>query len=199
LVDSAARGDSDERALLDAARCGDLSAYERLARRQQALAFRAAWLITRDEAEAEDAVQDAFLKAYAALGSFRAGAPFRPWLLRIVTHEALNRRRAASRRAGLALRLGAMSGFVAQPSPEDTVLAREQRAFVIAQLDQLAEPERLVLSYRYLLDLSVAEIAVALDCPESTVRTRCSRALAHLREQLQRAAAPASATEPTHE
>ena len=198
-MDSAAGGDSDERELLDAARRGDLSAYERLARGQQALAFRAAWLITRDAAEAEDASQDAFLKAHAALGSFRAGAPFRPWLLRIVTHEALNRRRAAGRRADLASRLGAVSASVAEPSPEDAVLAHEQRAFVIEQLDSLSEPERLVLSYRYLLDLSVAEIAVALDCPESTVRTRCSRALAHLRAQLQRAAAPMPATEPTHE
>jgi RNA polymerase sigma-70 factor (ECF subfamily) len=192
--------------LLDAARGGDLSAYERLARREQALAFRAAWLITRDAAEAEDAVQDAFLKAYAALGSFRAGAPFRPWLLRIVTHEALNRRRAAGRRANLAERLGALSASAIEPSPEDAVLAHEQRAFVTEQrafvteqLDSLSEPERLVLSYRYLLDLSVAEIAVALDCPESTVRTRCSRALAHLRAQLQRASTPMSATEPTHE
>jgi RNA polymerase sigma-70 factor (ECF subfamily) len=198
-LDSAAGGDSDERALLDAARGGDLSAYERLARREQALAFRAAWLITRDAAEAEDAVQDAFLKAYAALGSFRAGAPFRPWLLRIVTHEALNRRRAAGRRANLAERLGALSASAIEPSPEDAVLAHEQRAFVTEQLDSLSEPERLVLSYRYLLDLSVAEIAVALDCPESTVRTRCSRALAHLRAQLQRASTPMSATEPTHE
>jgi RNA polymerase sigma-70 factor (ECF subfamily) len=88
---------------------------------------------------------------------------------------------------------------LAEPSPEDAVLAHEQRAYVIEQLDSLSELERLVLSYRYLLDLSVAEIAVALDCPESTVRTRCSRALSHLREQLHRASAPASATEPTHE
>jgi RNA polymerase sigma-70 factor (ECF subfamily) len=180
-------------------RRGDLSAYEWLARRHQTLAFRAAWLITRDAAEAEDAVQDAFLKAHAALSSFRAGAPFRPWLLRIVTNEALNRRRAAGRRAGLAERLGALSAPAAEPSPEDAVLAREERAFVIAQLDSLSEPERLVLSYRYLLDLSVAEIAVALECPESTVRTRCSRALAHLREQLHRAEAPTPASEPTHE
>ena len=74
-------------------------------RQYQDLAFRTAWMITGDAAEAEDAAQSAFVKAYFALGRFRDGAPFRPWLLQIVANEARNRRRSAGRRAHLSLRL----------------------------------------------------------------------------------------------
>jgi RNA polymerase sigma-70 factor (ECF subfamily) len=189
----------DEGALCVAARRGELAAYEELARRHQALAFRAAYLITRDAAEAEDALQDALLKAHAALPTLRPDAPFRPWLLRIVTNEALNRRRAAGRRAGLALRLGALAVGDA-PSPEAALLAREERELVIAQLNTLAEPDRVVIAYRYLLDLPIADIAVALDCPENTVRTRLSRALGRLRERVVAALTDAApAPEPSHE
>ncbi|HEX2186328.1 MAG TPA: sigma factor, partial [Chloroflexota bacterium] len=73
----------------------------------QEVAFRTAYLLTGDGAEAEDAAQEAFIKAYYALGRFRPGAPFRPWLLQIVANEARNRRRAGGRRGGLALRVAA--------------------------------------------------------------------------------------------
>ena len=85
------------------ARGGDVAAYEELVRRYQDVALRTAYLVC-PETDADDAVQEAFLKAYAALPRFREGAPFRPWLLRIVANEARNRRRSAGRRTGLALR-----------------------------------------------------------------------------------------------
>ena len=94
-----------EESLLTRAREGDVRAYEELVERHQGTAFRVAWLITRFRADAEEAAQDAFLKAYRSLGGFRAGAPFRPWLLRIVANEARNRRVAVGRRERLALRL----------------------------------------------------------------------------------------------
>ena len=85
------------------ARGGDVAAYEELVRRYQDVALRTAYLVC-PETDADDAVQEAFLKAYAALPRFRVGAPFRPWLLRIVANEARNRRRSAGRRTGLAQR-----------------------------------------------------------------------------------------------
>ncbi len=84
-------------------------------RRYQDVALRTAYLVC-PEADADDAVQDAFLKAYAALPRFRDGAPFRPWLLRIVANEARNRRRSAGRREGLALRAAAADATRARRS-----------------------------------------------------------------------------------
>ena len=74
------------------------------------IAFRTAMLITQDAAEAEEAAQDAFVKAWRALGRFREGEPLRPWLLTIVANEARNRRRSAGRRTALALRAPRPSG-----------------------------------------------------------------------------------------
>ena len=80
------------------ARRGDGDAYASLVRTHSDIAFRTAMLITQDAAEAEEAAQDAFVKAWRALGRFREGEPFRPWLLTIVANEARNRRRSAGRR-----------------------------------------------------------------------------------------------------
>ena len=78
------------------ARDGDVGAYEELVTRYQGIAFRVAWLVVHNRGDAEDAVQDAFVKAYYALPRFRPGAPFRPWILRIVANEARNRGRSAA-------------------------------------------------------------------------------------------------------
>ena len=86
---------------------GDPRAYEELVRPHEEIAFRVAYVITRNAADAEDAVQDALVKAWRALGRFRAGEPLRPWLLRIAANEARNRRRSAGRRSALALRAAA--------------------------------------------------------------------------------------------
>ena len=94
----------DESELIRRAQRGDEHAYEELVHAYQGIAFRIAYVIARNAGDAEDATQDGFVKAWRALGRFRTGAPFRPWLLRIVANEARNRRRSAGRRAGLALR-----------------------------------------------------------------------------------------------
>ncbi len=118
----------EEAKLAERAREGDTAAYERLVRMHQAVAFRAAYLVTGDAPEAEDATQEAFVKAYRALGRFRPGAPFRPWLLAIVTNEARNRRRSAGCRANLTLRAAAEGRVFSAPvSPEAAVLAAERR------------------------------------------------------------------------
>ncbi len=159
-------------------------AYEALVRRYQDAAIRTAHVIAPD-GDAEDAVQEAFVKAHAALGRFRVGSPVRPWLLRIVANEARNRRRSAGRRAGLALRAAEdRRPGDAAPSPESAVLAREQQETLLAGINALADTDREVIAARYFLELSEAETADVLGLPRGTVKSRLSRALVRLRTEL---------------
>ena len=175
----------DDCALAVQARAGDIEAYRQLVLRYQTVAFRAAYVIVHDATEAEDIAQEAFIKAFVALGSFREGAPFQPWLLRIVTNEARNRLRNRARRLQL-LRRAAQQRPQGQhaSSPEALVLADEEGARVAAAVRALAERDRVVVGYHYYLDLSVAEIATILACPERTIRSRLRRALQRLEQQL---------------
>ena len=176
-----------ESGLVERARQGDLGAFESLVRAHQDIAFRTACLVTGSAADAEEAAQDAFVKAWRALGRFRPGAPFRPWLLAIVANEARNRRRAAGRRAGLALRAAAErpSGDAA-PSPEAALLGGVRREGLLEALAALDERDRTVLACRYLLELSEEETAAALGCRRGTVKSRASRALGRLRDEIAR-------------
>ena len=154
-------------------------------RRYADIALRTATFVSGRSADAEDAAQDAFVKAYAALPRFRAGAPFRPWLLRIVANEARNRRRSAGRRADLATRVAEDRPTVdAAPSPEAAVLAQESRAMLLAAVNALRDEDREVIAARYFLELSETETAEALGIPRGTVKSRLSRALGRLRERL---------------
>jgi RNA polymerase sigma-70 factor (ECF subfamily) len=174
----------DESTLVARARRGEAAAYEELVRMHQAIAFRVALVNAGDRADAEEAVQDAFVKAHRALGRFRDGAPFRPWLLRIVANEARNRRRAAGRRAALPLRAVAVAPGDAAPSPEATVLTTERRGELLDALARLDGRDRDVLVHRYLLELDEQETAEALGVRRGTVKSRTSRALERLRAAL---------------
>jgi RNA polymerase sigma-70 factor (ECF subfamily) len=175
----------DETELVERARRGDGRAYDLLVEQHQEVAFRAAYLVTGSAEDAEDAAQEGFVKAYRALARFRRGAPFRPWLLQIVTNEARNRRRSAGRRAGLALRIaGEQSSGDAAPSPEAQLLGRERRRALLAALAGLREDDRLVIGCRYFLELSEEETAATLGWRRGTVKSRLSRALDRLRERL---------------
>ena len=170
--------------LIARARSGDVAAYEAIVRRYQNVAVRTAHLIC-PETDADDAVQEAFIKAFDALPRFREGSPIRPWLLRIVANEARNRRRSAGRRHGLALRAAdAMAPSRTAPGPEQIVMAAEQRSELLAALATLRDDDREVLGARFLLDLSEAETAETLGIPRGTVKSRTSRALGRLREAL---------------
>jgi len=171
----------DEETVVARAKRGDATAYEELVRMHQGIAFRVALVAAGDPDDARDAVQDAFVKAYGALGRFRDGAPFRPWLLQIVANEARNRRRSAGRRAGLALRAGAVVWGDAAPSPETTALAHEQRDVLVDGLARLDERDREVLVHRFLLELGEEETAAVLGVRRGTVKSRTSRALERLR------------------
>jgi len=154
-------------------------------RRYADIALRTATFVAGRSADAEDAAQEAFVKAYAALPRFRDGAPFRPWLLRIVANEARNRRRSANRRLELETRVAEdRHSPDAAPSPESAVLAQEQRATLLAAVNGLRDEDREVIAARYFLELSEAETAEALAIPRGTVKSRLSRGLGRLRERL---------------
>ena len=175
-----------EAELVEAARNGDAAAFEMLVRAHEDVAFRTAWVVSGRADDAEDAAQEAFVKAFAGLKRFRSGAPFRPWLLTIVANEARNRRRAASRRETLALRVAERElPTDAAASPESDVLAAERRAILLDCLARLADPDREVITLRYFVELSEAESAAALGVPIGTVKSRLSRALGRLRAQLE--------------
>ena len=172
--------------LAERARRGDVGAYEKLVRRYQQVAVRTAYVITGQAADAQDAAQEAFVKAYYAIGRFRAGAPFRPWLLRIVANEAINRRRSSRRKAALAVRVAeSRPSDDAAPSPEAAALAHELRGEVVAAMNKLRAEDRLVIAYRYFFDLSEMEMAEALGCARGTVKSRLSRALKRLQRELE--------------
>ena len=172
----------EEAELVERAKRGDADAYEQIVNAYQGLAFRTAYLLAGNAADAEEAAQDAFVKAWRALGRFRAGAPFRPWLLQIVANEARNRRRSAGRRAQLAVRAAHESSGDAAPSPENALLAADQRTQLLAAVDTLPEEQRDVITCRYFLELSEEETAAALGIRRGTVKSRTSRALERLRE-----------------
>src|SRR2546421_2011923 len=157
----------DDTALVERARNGDVNAYETLVQHYQELAFRVAYQVTGDAADAEDAAQEAFVNAYYALGRFRPGAPFRPWLLRIVANEARNRRMAAHRRTTLAQRaLVAQTSGEAAPSPEKAAEADEFRATLVASLRRPRRGGRPVPAYRLVFHLSQGGEAGALQWPQ---------------------------------
>src|SRR5919199_1787148 len=148
----------DEAELVERARRGDLRAWETIVRTYQGIAFRTAYLLGGSAADAEEAAQDAFVKAYRALGRFRRGAELRPWLLRIVANEARNRRRSATRRERLVVRAAAEDRpGDAVPSPEAALLTRESREGLLAAVERLSDDHRDAVVCRYFLELSEAE------------------------------------------
>lgn len=160
---------------------GDIGAFEALVARHQGAATRLAAVIG-GSADADDIAQEAFVKAYRALDRFREGAPFSPWLMRIVANEARNHRRSSGRRARLALR--AVPTGADCRTPEDEVVGADRRAALLHALDALPDRDRLVLACRFLLGLSEAETAEVLECAAGTVKSRTSRALERLRARL---------------
>jgi len=175
----------DDAELVERAKRGDLRAWETIVHGYQGLAFRTAYLLSGSAADAEEAVQDGLVKAYRALGRFRRGSPLRPWLLRIVSNEARNRRRSAGRRDALALRVAATDRpGDAVPSPEAALLAGESRAQLLVAVNSLSEEHRLAIACRFFLDLSEEETAAALGIRRGTVKSRLARALARLRDEL---------------
>jgi RNA polymerase sigma factor (sigma-70 family) len=172
----------DDAELVRRAQRGEVDSYGELVRRYQGIAHRTAHLITGGSADAEDAAQAAFVKAYYALGRFQADRPFRPWLLRIVANEAKNRRRWLSRHA--ALELVEADAPPEEASPETAAEEWERRRILLGAVIGLRHEDREVIACRYFLDLSEAETAQVLGVARGTVKSRLSRALVRLRTAL---------------
>ena len=177
---SAEAADTD---VLARVRAGDRDAYAELVRRHAPVALRTARLLGAG-ADAEDVVQEAFVKAYGALDRFRDGAPFRPWLLRIVANEIRNLHRSSGRRLARERsaweRTEPLLALAAEDDPAAAALSLERRAELVRGLAALSEAHRQVVVCRYLLELDEAETAAVLGWPAGTVKSRLHRALGRL-------------------
>ncbi|WP_432950243.1 RNA polymerase sigma factor [Kribbella sp. CA-253562] len=171
---------SDEAAIVHRVRGGDSAAYAELVNRHAQVAQRMAVLLGAG-ADADDVVQESFVKAYRALGSFRTDSAFRPWLLRIVANETRNLLRSKHRRARRE-ELATLPEEVLDPAT--AVLSSERRRELLDALKALPEQYRLVVTCRYLLELDEQETATVLGWPRGTVKSRLHRALQKLRTQL---------------
>jgi RNA polymerase sigma-70 factor (ECF subfamily) len=168
---------------------GDVAAFELVMRRNNRMLFRTARAILRDDAEAEDALQEAYLQAYQAIGGFRAEAKLSTWLARIVANQALMRLRKRTRRGDvLPLHSTAEpdSGIDSDmpKTPEQEAQRAQIRKLLEAQVDSLPDAYRAVFMLRAVEELTVEETAAVLQIPEATVRTRLFRARSLLREGL---------------
>ena len=178
-----------EEALIVRALRRDPDALAALMRRHNRRLYRAAWGILRDEQEAEDAVQESYLKAFAGLAKFRGEAALSTWLTRIVINEALMRRRKPKR-----LVLGDFENVVPlrQPNgddapaenPEGAAMRGQLRLYLEAAVGELPEEQRTVFVLRALEELSVDETAAVLNLNPQTVRTRFMRARRRLQSRL---------------
>lgn len=191
----AAAPDDSDLALARRVAAGELSAFERIMRRHNRMLYRAARGILRDDAEAEDCLQSAYLLAYRAIATFAGDAQLSTWLARIVINEALGRKRRAARRGVVIPLDGTTDGDAPTtiaalaadtPGPETEAMRHELAALIERRVDALPEGFRAVFVLRALEELSVEETAALLDIPEATVRTRYFRARSLLRESLAR-------------
>ena len=173
-------------------RTDDSAEFERLMRQHNRMLFRTARAILHDDAEAEDVLQEAYIKAYGAMGSFRGEAKVSTWLARIVANEALQRLRKQNRRGAIVplhsgvdveeineIPEGSMS-----KTPESAAERSEVRKLLEKRIDALPDAYRPVFMLRAVEEMSVEEVAEVLHIPAATVRTRFFRARSLLRESL---------------
>ncbi len=173
---------------------GDRDAIRHMLKRHNQTLFRTARAILRDDAEAEDAVQEAYMKAIAAIGDFRNDAKLSTWLVRIVVNEALGRLRRSKRAAEVIPLAGDLPSYDEGPeaaddegsTPETLAVRGEMRRIMEARIDALPESFRAVFVLRGVEELTVEETAAALGIPDATVRTRFFRARSLLRDSLSR-------------
>jgi RNA polymerase sigma-70 factor (ECF subfamily) len=178
---------------------GEKNAFELLMRRYNRPLYRTARSILKDDADAEDALQESYLLAYRNLHLFRGDSSLATWLTRIVVNESVARLRKTARRAQV-IELGAntvsdepryedampsMSPMTAEP-PEHSTARAEMRGMIERKIDALPESFRVVFMLRAIEEMTVEETAACLGIPEATVRTRYFRAKSLLRESLSR-------------
>jgi RNA polymerase sigma-70 factor (ECF subfamily) len=161
---------------------GDHESFEVLMRRHNQRLFRAARAVLRDEVEAEDVVQDAWVRAFTHLRQFSGRSSVATWLTRIAVHEALARRRRRGRQVPLDAHEATLPARTR--APDDEIGARRVLTAVEAAVDALPLPYRTAFILRDVQGLGTAEAAACLDVPEATVKTRLHRARSLLRARL---------------
>jgi len=168
---------------------GEIDAFDELVRRTRRPAYRLARRITRNHEDADDVVQDSYVKAYRALARFEPGRAFGPWFLTIVARSALSQIRQRTRRASVPLdEPGADGTTLAEKIPDAAMdVAGMQRLLDVEEaLERLTEEQRAILALRVDGDLPYAEIASALDVPVGTVMSRLARAREALLEEVEK-------------
>ena len=175
---------------------GDRDALRQLMKRYNQTLYRTARSILKDDAEAEDAVQEAYIQAYRAMDGFRGDAKLSTWLVRIVVNESIGRARKRARRAEVIQLNGSMEQYediaevpmseASSEQPEHAMVRAEMRHLLEGKIDQLPDGFRTVFVLRALEEMTVDETAVGLGIPPATVRTRYFRAKGLLREALAR-------------
>jgi RNA polymerase sigma-70 factor, ECF subfamily len=168
---------------------GDRAAFEQIMRQYNRTLFRTARAILRDDAEAEDALQEAYVQAYRTLDTFRGEAKLSTWLARIVANEALMRLRKRERRNAIVPMQGGIESMneIEDPSrkgPENEARRGEIRKLLERRIDALPDDYRAVFMLRGVEESTVEETAAILGIPEATVRSRFFRARSLLREGL---------------
>lgn len=187
------RQEIDDAALAQRVLAGDAAAFELVMRRHNQRLYRVARAMLRDSADAEDALQDAYIAAFQSMGHFRGEASLATWLSRVVVNQCLGRMRRQARRDNI-VPMVSMGGaeeqeHAAMPAddsdtPEKALVRSELRAVLERKLDELPEAFRTVFVLRCVEELSVEETAQCLNIPEATVRSRHFRARSMLRESL---------------
>lgn len=187
---------ADDAALAAGVASGDTAAFEWLMRRHNRRLYRLARATLRDDAEAEDALQEAYLRAFKAIDRFRGESSLATWLSRLVLHECLGRLRREGRRSGIVQLVStdaderveheSMNDRSTQGTPHDLAERSEVRALLERKLDELPEAFRTVFVLRGVEEMEVSEVAQCLGIPEATVRSRFFRARSLLRESLAR-------------
>ncbi len=189
----------DEEGLLAAARKGDRAAFGVLVRAHQRRAYAAAYGIVGNREDALELAQEAFARAFRAMGRFKPGMPFYPWLYQIVRNTCLNHLKRRRRRGEQSLEDLVESGFDARdpsPGPGEAAERNDLRESIAAAMSRLSPEHREILRLRHFMELSYSEIAACLRVPEGTVMSRLHAARKSLRrvlEQQDRSAANISA------
>jgi RNA polymerase sigma-70 factor (ECF subfamily) len=180
VVSASAPSTLPDEAIVDRIRAGETALFEILMRRHNERLFRAARAILKDEVEAEDVMQDAYVRAFTRIADFEGRARFSTWLTKIAVHEALARRRKNGR---FAAELDE-DATAAPDDPERELIEHEVRGSVERAVDALPTTFRTVFMLRAVEEMSTAETAECLDIPEETVKTRLFRARGLLRRHL---------------
>lgn len=185
-------GQITDQQLVERVQQGDKNAFNLLVKKYQGRVINLISRYVRNQSDAADVAQEAFIKAYRALGNFRSESAFYTWLYRIAVNTAKNHIVAVDRRAPLndvdvadAEHYDGSEALKEVGSPERLLLSEEIRAMVFSTLESLPEELRIAISLRELDGMSYEEIAHVMDCPVGTVRSRIFRAREAIDKQLQ--------------